>query len=739
MVDVNEILKKYWGYDEFRPLQKEIIESVLSGKDTLAILPTGGGKSICFQVPALAQKGICIVISPLIALMKDQVENLKKRNIPALLIHSGMKRVDIVQTLKNATHDYFKFLYVSPERLETSLFIEYLPGLNVNLIAVDEAHCVSQWGYDFRPSYLRIAELRKELPDCPVLALTASATQEVQADIIDKLSSPPPPLRQSRRRDSLESQSYPRYKLADITRFEHARKDRKASTEAEERLWEVLRDKQTGYKFKRQHPIENFIVDFACLEKKLVIEADADYHNTEEQREYDVYRSMILNKTGFTVLRFTNNEVTANPQEIKRKIIDLISSKEISKVEATSHLSIKDGKRPAVSWSIFRQSFERKNLSYSVFKVDSKLKKLVDVVSKVPGTAIVYCKSRKRTNEIRSLLQMHGISSTNYHAGLKQEERNQRQKDWIENKTRVIVCTNAFGMGIDKPDVRLVVHVDTPDCLENYYQEAGRAGRDGKKSYAVLLYDEKDIEELNDLHATRFPKMEQIKNVYGALTNFLQIPAYSGEYKSFNFHFGEFIRNFRLVSNEALYALKALESDGWLQFNEKSFTPATLVFTTSKRELAEFETNYPKHEPLLTTLLRSYEGIFDFPAFISENLLARLLKKDETDIKRELQTIASFGVISYTPQNEEPQVIFKKNRVPVDDLRINIGFYNKRKESFVRRAQTMVAYTKEMNCRSRFISSYFGDEEPKDCGVCDNCLRKKATSLSSQDSKKYPE
>jgi ATP-dependent DNA helicase RecQ len=452
MVDVKEILKKYWGYDEFRPLQKEIIESVLSGKDTLAILPTGGGKSICFQVPALAQEGICIVVSPLIALMKDQVENLKKRDIPALLIHSGMKRVDVMQTLKNASHDYFKFLYVSPERLETSLFKEYLPGLNVNLIAVDEAHCISQWGYDFRPSYLRIAELRKELPGVPVLALTASATPEVQKDIVQRLE------------------------------------------------------------FKSQ--------------------------NT------------------------------------------------------------------------FQQSFERKNLSYSVFKVDSKLAKLVDIVSKVQGSSIVYCKSRKRTNEIMNLLQMHGISATNYHAGLKQEERNQRQKNWIDNRVRVIVCTNAFGMGIDKPDVRLVVHIDTPDCLENYYQEAGRAGRDGKKSYAVLLYDERDIEELNGLHAIRFPTIEQIQKAYSALTNFLQIPAYTGEYKSFNFRFDEFIRNFRLNSNEALYALKALESDGWLELNEKSFTPSTLVFTTSKKELAEFERHYSQHEPLLTSLLRSYEGIF---------------------------------------------------------------------------------------------------------------------------------
>lgn len=583
MADVEAILKKYWGYEKFRPLQKEIIQSVLDGKDTLAILPTGGGKSICFQVPSLAQDGICIVISPLIALMKDQVENLKRRDIPALLIHSGMKKADVIRTLKNATDDYFKFLYVSPERLETSLFKEYLPGLHVNLIAVDEAHCISQWGYDFRPSYLKIAELRKELPDVPALALTASATPAVQNDICDKLTSPLIPLRQRR------------------------------------------------------------------------------------------------------------------------------------------------------GWEVFRQSFERKNLSYSVFKVDSKLAKLVDIVKKVPGTAIAYCKSRKRTNEIMNLLQMHGISSTGYHAGLKQEERNQRQKDWIENKVRVIVCTNAFGMGIDKPDVRLVVHVDVPDCLENYYQEAGRAGRDGKKSYAVLLYDERDIEELTGLPVIRFPSMEQIKNVYNALVNFLQIPAFSGEYQSFNFRFDEFIRNFKLNSNEALYALKALESDGWLDFNEKNFTPSTLMFTTSKKELYEFEKTYPQHEPLLTTLLRSYEGIFDFPAFISESVIARLMKKEEAQIKIQLQTIASFSIISYSPLNEEPQIIFKKSRVPSQNLVINLGWYNKRKELFIQRVETMVAYTKEMNCRSRFISNYFGDVSAKDCGICDNCLRKKATELSAEE------
>lgn len=572
MADVHGILKQYWGYDRFRPLQEDIIHSALSGRDTLAILPTGGGKSICFQVPALAQEGICIVVSPLIALMKDQVENLRKRDIPALLIHSGMSRADVRQTLKNAMHDYFKFLYVSPERLETSLFREYLPALNINLIAVDEAHCISQWGYDFRPSYLRIAELRNELPGVPVLALTASATSEVQKDICEKL--------------------------------------------------------------------------------------------------------------GFS----TEN--------------------------------------------IFRQSFERKNLSYSVFKVESKLARLVEIVKKVPGTAIVYCKSRKRTAEIMNLFKVHGISASNYHAGLKTEERNQRQKDWIDNKVRVMACTNAFGMGIDKPDVRLVVHVDVPDCLENYYQEAGRAGRDGIKAYAVLLYDDQDIKELNLLAGIRFPSLEKIREVYHALVNFLQIPSYTGEYQNYRFRFDEFIRNFRLNSQEALYALKALEQDGWLDFNEKNYSPSTLVFTTSKSRLEDFQQGHSQLEPLITALLRTYGGILDYPAFISENLLGRLIKKEEEEIRKQLQVIASFGLASYSPQNEEPQIIFRKHRVPSNELTFNLEPYEKRKEQFLRRVKAMTSYTEWQGCRSVLISNYFGDLDAKSCSICDNCLRLKSTELT---------
>ncbi len=587
MAEVQAILKQYWGFDRFRPLQEEIIQSVLSQKDTLAVLPTGGGKSICFQVPALATDGICIVISPLIALMKDQVENLKKRSIPALLIHSGMQRMDVIKTLQNATHSYFKFLYISPERLETSLFHEYLPSLDVNFIAVDEAHCISQWGYDFRPSYLRIAELRKELPDVPVLALTASATEDVQKDICEKLALPP------------------------------------ASS---------------------------------------------------------------------------------------------ISKKKKENV-----------------WNVFRQSFERKNLSYSVFKVDSKVAKLVQILKNVGGTAIVYCKSRKRTSEIAHLLQVHGLSANNYHAGLKTEERTKRQQDWINNKVRIMVCTNAFGMGIDKPGVRTVVHLDTPDCLENYYQEAGRAGRDGKKAYAVLLHDARDIEELAQLHLVRFPTLEQIKAVYHSLVNYLQIPIYSGQDQTYTFRFDEFIRHFKWNSQEALYSLKALESDGWLDFNERNFSPSTLVFTTSKNGLYDFQKSYSQHENLLTTLLRTYEGIFDFPAFISENFIARLLKKGETEIKRQLKTIASFGIIQYVPQNNEPQLIFRKNRVAAEELSFNLMPYYKRRDVFVARAKKMIEYVHTPGCRSQFISLYFGDEKATGCGVCDNCLKQKSLALSAEE------
>jgi ATP-dependent DNA helicase RecQ len=572
---IHEILKDHWGYDAFRPMQEDIINSVLDGKDALALLPTGGGKSLCFQVPALSQEGICIVISPLIALMKDQVENLKRRGVLAAAIYSGMSRRAIVQTLKNVAHGPYKLLYVSPERLETGLFLEYLPALTVNLIAVDEAHCISQWGYDFRPSYLRIAALREELPDVPLLALTASATPAVQQDICEKLQLQAP--------------------------------------------------------------------------------------------------------------------------------------------------------------RIFRQSFLRPNLSYSAIETDSRLARLVEILNKVPGTAIVYGKSRRRTVEIADLLRMHGHSAEHYHAGLGSEERARRQQDWIDGKTRIIVCTNAFGMGIDKPDVRLVLHADLPDSLENYYQEAGRAGRDGQRSYAVLLYTQQDLRDLESLHELRFPTLEQIREVYGALVNYLQIPSYMGQDQSFTFHYDAFVKNFGLDPHRTLYALKAMEGDGWFDYNEKSFAPATVTFTVNKQGLREFQEGHPKLEPLLTTLLRTYGGVFDVPTYVSELQVAQLMHLDVEEVKAGLRQAHSFAVIDYQPQNDDPQLVFRRHRVNAADFRISPEPYEKRRSAFRARVAQMIAYTNNTSCRSVFINSYFGEKEPQPCGICDRCIARRKAPLTPEE------
>ncbi|HUQ96165.1 MAG TPA: ATP-dependent DNA helicase RecQ [Chitinophagaceae bacterium] len=574
MFSIHTILKNYWGFDAFRPLQQQIIETVLSGGDALALLPTGGGKSLCYQVPGLAQDGLCLVISPLIALMKDQIEGLRNKGIMALGIYAGLSRRQIAQTLKNAAHGDYKFLYLSPERLETALFLEFLPALQVNLIAVDEAHCISQWGYDFRPSYLRIAALRTELPNVPLLALTASATPDVQNDIC-----------------------------------------------------------------------ENLLL-----------------------------------------------------------------------------------KKPAR----FQQSFARPNLSYSVFLTDSKQAKLVDILSKVHGSAIVYCNSRRRCTETASLLSMHGISAQFYHAGLTSDERSKRQEAWIKGDTRVMVCTNAFGMGIDKADVRLVVHADAPDSLESYYQEAGRGGRDGKKAYAVLLYTAKDSTDLEGQHTRRFPSFDEIKKVYNALVNFLQMPSYTGEDQAFSFRFETFIRQFKLDGNVALYALKALESDGWILFNEKSFLPSTLHFTTTKNGLETFFQTHPYYESLATTLLRTYGGIFDFPVSISEVTLAQLTRRSKEAIHGDLKKLAALGIISYTPQSDDPQIIFRKLRVPANELTMNWAQYNKRKEAYAVRVQKMISYLETLTCRSTFINTYFGDKTIP-CGVCDNCLCLKNNSVSAEE------
>ena len=582
---IRDILKQYWGYDSFRPLQEDVINSVLDGKDTLALMPTGGGKSLCYQVPGLAKEGLCLVVSPLIALMKDQVENLRRKNITAYAIYSGMSRKEVINVLKVATQSNCKFLYVSPERLETSLFKEYLPALDINLIAVDEAHCISQWGYDFRPPYLRIAALREELPDVPVLALTASATAEVQNDICEKLTSP-----------------------------------------------------------------------FAPLQRR------------------------------------------------------------------------------GEDWKMFRQSFERANLSYSVFKVDSRINKIMEILKNVPGCGIVYCSSRKRTKEIADLIKMHGISADHYHAGLTQEERSSKQEQWIQNKTRVIACTNAFGMGIDKPDVRVVVHADVPDCLENYYQEAGRAGRDGKKAYAVLLHNDKDYEELEESIGIRYPSLNDIRNIYQSISNYLQISSGTGEGQYYDFDIIDFIKKFKLNSQTVFYSLKILEQDEWLSFSEQVFLPSTVRFTTNKEYLYQFETDHPHLEPLIKALLRAYEGIFEYPASVSENTLAFLLKKERTEIKNQLIQLHRDHLIEYTPQKDSSQLLLLRARIKAEDLSINMQAFSKRKERFAGRIRSMIRYVRETTeCRSKLIGSYFGDHELKDCGICDNCLRQRSIQLSKEE------
>jgi ATP-dependent DNA helicase RecQ len=542
----------------------------------LALLPTGGGKSICFQVPALAKEGLCLVISPLIALMKDQVENLRKKGITAYAIYSGMSRKEVINALKVATDSNCKFLYVSPERLETHLFKEYLPALDVSLIAVDEAHCISQWGYDFRPPYLRIAALRQELPGVPVLALTASATSTVQQDISTKLE------------------------------------------------------------FKQ-----------------------------------------------------TNT---------------------------------------------FRQSFGRPNLSYSVFHSDSKINKILDILQKVEGSSIVYCKSRRRTKEISDLLNLDNIKADFYHAGLKQEDRNKKQEQWINNETRTIVCTNAFGMGIDKPDVRVVIHADVPDCLENYYQEAGRAGRDGKRSYAVLLYDKKESKKLQQLPGIRFPSIENIRVVYQCIMNYLQIPSGSGAGNYYEFDLIDFIHKFKLDAQLANYAIKALEQEGILSSNEQVFLPSKVQFTTDKRILSDFENTYPQLEPLIKSLLRTYEGIFDMPVAIQEKNLAFLLRKPVDDIVKELKTLHTYSVIEYVPQKDKPQLFFIVNRVKTEALTINTGNYEKRKQAFSSRIQVITGYVSNTTqCRSQVIAAYFGDNNVKECGICDNCINNKKKPLSREE------
>lgn len=574
-----EALHQYFGFDHFRPMQQEIVEAVLAGNDVLALMPTGGGKSLCYQVPALVKEGLCLVVSPLIALMQDQVYNLRKKNITAFAIHTGMKRKEVLTVLETASHSNCKFLFVSPERIETNLFKEFLPALDIGLIAVDEAHCISQWGYDFRPPYLRIIKLREELPEVPVIALTASATPLVQQDICEKLS---------------------------------------------------------------------------------------------------------LNST-------------------------------------------------ANSFKIFRQSFERPKLSYSVFETPSRINKIKSILTNLQGSAIVYCKTRKRTKEISELLNTQGFSADFYNAGLNADERKSKQDKWIKNQIRVMVCTNAFGMGIDKPDVRVVIHADAPDCLENYYQEAGRAGRDGKKAYAVLLYENPDLDFMKTLPDLRYPSLDLIQKVYGSVMNYLQLPEGESPGESYDFNLKEFVKNFGLDVQTTIYGLKALEQDGWLSFSEQVFSPATICFTIYKNDLYEYEKQKPELEPLIKSLLRTYEGIYDYPVGISESFLAWLLKYDVSIVKEQLNRLHYDRVIHYEPQKDEPQVMLTRTRIRSSELEINLERFRERKTIFTNRIHKMIQYlVDESTCRSKMIGNYFGDISITNCGICDNCLREKRKSLNTE-------
>ncbi len=570
-----DILKRYWGYDGFRPLQADIIQSIMAGKDTLGLMPTGGGKSLTFQVPAMAMEGVCVVVTPLIALMKDQVENLKNRGIPAAAIYTGMSRQDILLTLDNCLCGAYKFLYVSPERLSTPVFMEKIKQAEVCLLAVDESHCISQWGYDFRPSYLRIADVRELLPDVPVLALTATATPEVVEDIQEKLL----------------------------------------------------------FKEKR----------------------------------------------------------------------------------------------------VFRKSFQRENLTYVVRTTEDKEKQLLDILERVPGTSVVYVRNRKRTREIAELLLRNGISAEFFHAGLNDDVKDAVQRRWKTGETRVIVSTNAFGMGIDKPDVRTVIHMDLPDSLEAYFQEAGRAGRDELRAYAVLLYKGSDAAKLKKRIADAFPPKDMVLKVYEALGNYLQIGVGSGLDAVFAFEIGDFCTKFHLPLLQAYNALKILQQAGYLELTDEQDNASRVLFRVTKDELYDYR-NSPQQERLIHLLLRSYTGLFTEPAYINEDILAGRLQWTRDEVYQQLVQLAREGIIQYIPRRKTPFLSLTREREETDRVVLGREVYEKRRERYERRIMHMLDYAQETHiCRSRMLLAYFGEKDAKPCGVCDVCRRSRKGGADQAD------
>lgn len=558
-----ETLKEYWGYDSFRPKQEEIVSAALEGRDVLAILPTGGGKSVCFQVPGMMREGIAIVVTPLIALMKDQVQNLTDRGIRALCINAGMGRREVDNALNNALYGDFKFLYVSPERLGTRLFRSYVQEMKVSYIVVDEAHCISQWGYDFRPDYLQIGKLR-ELVDAPVIALTATATPQVAEDIMERLE---------------------------------------------------FRDK--------------------CL--------------------------------------------------------------------------IKSG-------------FERPNLSYIVRRTEDKLGQLLNICNSVSGTGIVYVRSRKKTEELSAFLSANGVSASFYHAGLGQQCRTDRQEQWKSDKIRVMVCTNAFGMGIDKPDVRFVVHFDVPDSPEAYFQEAGRGGRDGKRSFAVMLWNSSDVKRLRQLETVSFPSLEYIEDIYHKVHIFYQIPYDAGVGRQLKFDLEEFCKHFNLQRPSAYYAIQYIEKTSHWTFSEDVDISTKVQIMVDRNDLYDIEFQNPKLAYLLEILMRRYTGLYSYPVPIDEDYVAAQIGVQVPMLRQMLYQLSLEHVIRYVPCDHATVIFLHHDRLRPKNVNLDPKRYAMLKSSFGERMQKMIDYiSEEDTCRSAYLLEYFGQSESEDCGTCDIC------------------
>ena len=565
---IKEILHKYWGYSEFRPTQEQIISSVLAGRDTLALMPTGGGKSLTYQVPTMARKGVCIVVTPLIALMKDQVDRLRKLGISAVAIHSGMSYSKIDIALDNCVYGDVKFLYIAPERLATETFRLRVQRMNVSLLAVDEAHCISQWGYDFRPSYLRIAEVRKMLPEVPILALTASATDMVTKDIMKHLG------------------------------------------------------------FKEEH--------------------------------------------------------------------------------------------------IIRSSFARPNLSYAVRHTDDKNEQLLRIVNNVTGSGIVYMQSREGCEQVATFLQENGISASYYHAGLPHAEREIRQEEWTSGKTRIVVATNAFGMGIDKADVRFVVHYTMSDSLESYYQEAGRAGRDGKRSYAVMLVASNDSSRISKHFSDEFPPLEQIKLIYEKVCDYVQVAVGDGLYASYIFNIHDFCRREHIHISRVRAALKLLQQNNYLTLTEEVDNPARIIFTTGRDDLYKIRVSQDELDNIIRVILRLYDGVFTEFRSIDEKQIAAISGYTIDKVRELLKRMWQMRIIRYIPANTTPILFFNEERLPTNDLYISPESYTHRLRLTQERFENVLRYIgNEQSCRSVMMQNYFGDTDTTVCGVCDICINKK--------------